>query len=478
MRRDDCIKKANIIIPRLNSGVDALKLLKCIVTIGDKTLGTSFLTTYFSKHSVTVALSDELLPFVNKFGVDAMKPALLHSINTSRFSANPTEMANFVVKFCGALDQKAKDAEDDCNEAESGAASSDADVEDASSAAATSSSSNEIVTDSGDANHCNGEGAAAISSNDGSASELSKALIEAFVSAMFPADVSSRRAPSGNAESFPLNSILGLLDNHGNSSASAIRVTKGYVWLSSQQTSLSTGYRYSYHRSTSPKGPKQLLTAMPYLNKLFEKEGWNVECEAVLVEASEKLCQYASFDEALVLVERLSPNASSISKRMASTACEKALSSSYSLSTVDACKKLITAIGKFCPSLATRFTEYAKKLNATAVLLPLVTDLSFAASVHDCLKEAMTSLTIFCLEKSTTADQVKSLARAVSTCCHTVASAEFTNAAKKLDVCSLIYPLVTDNALRAAANVGMKESLASLTYYAAQCLRAKASDNA
>mmetsp|Transcript_7051 Transcript_7051/g.16042 ORF Transcript_7051/g.16042 Transcript_7051/m.16042 type:complete len:175 (-) Transcript_7051:223-747(-) len=159
--------------------------MECIVMIGDELLGKKILSSYLSanprKMLITDALMDQLQSFIDR--ADAINPIFVSSVNATRFSADPTSAANFLIKYCNTLGAKTANM------------------------------------------------------------QLTENLIEAFVDSLCPPDKISLRVPSKNINSFPLNAILGLFICGKHSKlALAKRVVAGYVWLSCQQISESNGY--------------------------------------------------------------------------------------------------------------------------------------------------------------------------------------------------------------------------------------------
>eukprot|EP00571_Detonula_confervacea_P016925 CAMPEP_0172302644 /NCGR_PEP_ID=MMETSP1058-20130122/4309_1 /TAXON_ID=83371 /ORGANISM="Detonula confervacea, Strain CCMP 353" /LENGTH=407 /DNA_ID=CAMNT_0013013193 /DNA_START=166 /DNA_END=1389 /DNA_ORIENTATION=- len=136
------------------------------------------------------------------------------------------------------------------------------------------------------------------------------------------------------------------------------------------------------------------------------------EYGGILVEATEKLCLHGSTDVAVALVEKIAAPSSSTSEQ--SSICARMASI--------ACEKILASSSK-----------------------------------------------------STTLDTYKKLVRIIGTYCPSFAQ-RFTASAKLLDVDSIIYPLVTDNALKAAASNSMKDSLSVLAIFSAQKLSSRVSN--
>ncbi|KAL7548481.1 hypothetical protein ACHAWF_011759 [Thalassiosira exigua] len=412
--REECIRKAKLIYPRLAYDADVKKMMDCIVIIADEVLAKDFLTSHLAANpnKTSGAFLDGLKGFIDAFGAEIAKS--LSPFNLSRFSADPSATANFLIKLCDILGQNQTHQ------------------------------------------------------------ESRSRLIKDFVEAASPTVEASRCVPSKGVDSFPLNEILGVLSTHHDKKALSKRVIEGYVWLSCQQHPEPVRHiwrSYSYSRRTaSPKGPKLLLSITSFLASSVG------EYEKVLIGAAERLCQHGNIDDAIELANKVavasgsSEDASRICDRMGSIACERALSNTQNSSTLETCKKLVRIIGKRCPSFVPRFTEFAKKLDVRLILYPLVTDSPLRVAAEESMKESLSSLTICCAsEKSLTLDQLKNLVRIISAHCPTVAP-QFTESVKRLDTDSIVYPLVTDNALRAGAHPLMTKSLSALAYHCAEVL--------
>mmetsp|Transcript_14252 Transcript_14252/g.30354 ORF Transcript_14252/g.30354 Transcript_14252/m.30354 type:complete len:821 (+) Transcript_14252:234-2696(+) len=242
--------------------------------------------------------------------------------------------------------------------------------------------------------------------------ELTENLISAFVDSMCPPEGDPRPEISKNIDSFPLKEILGILigGKHSNRMTLAKRVLKGYVWLSCQHIRERYSYYSSSCRTVPPKGPKLLLISAPLLVSLCEKNCW-ADFEELLVEATSKLCLYGSSDDAVALVEKIAPTISS-SESERSRTCAKIASIT--------CEEILANSQKSPKSL----------------------------------------------------DTYKKIVKIISTHCPSFAP-KFTSSAKQLDVSSILYHLVTNNALRAAACDSMKESLGLLTHHCAQVLSSR-----
>lgn len=341
--KEECIKKATMILSRASDASSIMKLMKCVIKIDDKQLVTKFVSQFGGSLDV---LLDQLQAFIDRFGADLVSPIILSSINTTRFVSDPTRMANCIIKYSKTL---------------------------------------------------------ALNSAN---SQLTTSLLNKFVDVLCPADKSARSL-SKNVDSFPLSAILDLFTGEHNSNPTmAKRVIEGYIWLSSQQYS-GQSYRYSYSHTSNNvgKGPKLLLTIAPSLVDICEKAGW-AEYETILLEATEKL-SLGTASNALSFVEKLAPIGSAANtdrskacERMASIVCEKILSSSStSARTLETYKQLVKTIANYCPSFAARFTESAKQLDVDTILYPLVTDNVLQAAVGQSMKDCFNSLAFFTAQK-------------------------------------------------------------------------------
>jgi len=82
-------------------------------------------------------------------------------------------------------------------------------------------------------------------------------------------------------------------------------------------------------------------------------------------------------------------------KNMASVACEKALSQPRTLATY---KKLVSIIGRYCPSKAMGFVEVLKTLDVDNIIYPLVSDHTLWSSASDCMKNSLGLLALHCAD--------------------------------------------------------------------------------
>ena len=218
-----------------------------------------------------------------------------------------------------------------------------------------------------------------------------------------------RQAPSKFIDSFPLGQLLRLFTDGtvNNSGALAKRILEGYIWLSCQPIRSQPSSRFPYQshsqRVARPLGPNILATASTasLVSLLCEKAGWK-EYENVLLNTAEKLCLYGNGWLAAEFVERLGRSADATSEksrvcnRMATIACNKILAISRNSMSSDMFKKLAKFIGSYCPALAPTFTAYAKLLDASSVLYPLVTDNALRAAANDEMKESLSVLANHC----------------------------------------------------------------------------------
>uniref|UniRef100_A0A7S3VEI6 Uncharacterized protein n=1 Tax=Chaetoceros debilis TaxID=122233 RepID=A0A7S3VEI6_9STRA len=351
--RQECIEKANTILSRVENNSfnprNVENMMKCVMMIGDETLAKRFLTSCIASNSTTApqALMENLQPFVDCFGSNVVNPIFLTSINSTRFIADPSGTATFLIRYCNTIGFKASNK------------------------------------------------------------QLTENLVEAFVDLMSPPDKTGRNAPKKSIDTFPLNRILDLfiVGNQRNSGTLVNRILEGYVWMSCQK--ISEPYRhYSYSNvSAAPKGPVKLLSAAPSLVSVCEKFGWK-ENEATFVEASKTLSLYGNANIVFALVEKISPIAMSspghvcersrICAQMSSVACEKVLATFQKSTTLDTCKRLVRIIGKYCPSFAPRFTQSAKQLDVSSVLYPLVADNALRAGTTDVMQGSLRLLTNHC----------------------------------------------------------------------------------
>lgn len=297
--KEECIRKAKMLIPRIASGsasrssykfnssnvsyeANVTTLMKCLVLIGDEALAVnSFLTSYLASNPKKTpdAILKQLATFVDLFGSGAIRPCLLEAVNGSRYSADPTGAANFLLKCISILRPK--------------------------------KSADSLVND----------------------------LVVGFVDSICPVAEKDRRVPSKKIDSFPLKSILGLFTSDetpvSNAGLLAKRVLEGIVWASCQTIQQPARYSFSMSGAVLPaKGPTLLVGSS--LAVVCETFGWTA-FEAILVDASEAMCVHGNAASAVSFVDDLAPTSSPpdsdadrsrICKRMASIACEKVLAMS------------------------------------------------------------------------------------------------------------------------------------------------------
>lgn len=126
-------------------------------------------------------------------------------------------------------------------------------------------------------------------------------LLNAFVDAMSPSDIASRRVPEREIDTnFPLKDILAIIVNSKDKELGK-RVFEGYVWLSSQRVVIKGIGATVVH---IPKGP--LLFArwdFPLLD-MCDKIGWETLGD-VLVDSIEKLYELNNSDRALELIQKI-----------------------------------------------------------------------------------------------------------------------------------------------------------------------------
>ena len=139
--------------------------------------------------------------------------------------------------------------------------------------------------------------------------KLGASVINAFIDAMSPRDHNrnEQQILGTKVESFPLRLILVILDGCEDAELGK-RAIEGYVWLSCQKTiKKPTGF-------DPPIGPILLATPHLPLRKICEKNGWE-NMESVLVHSMEMLCKYQTsmFNRFAILIERVQPDASSVS---------------------------------------------------------------------------------------------------------------------------------------------------------------------
>ena len=322
--KKECIKKAKTLIPRVENSYSSNvgTLMKCILKIGEGSLAEKFLTSYLSSSKASPdALFEHLQAFIDQFGSNIVNPVLLATVSVSRFTADPTGTANFVIKYFNTLGKKP---------------------------------SNKQLT------------------ND---------LIGAFVDSVCPPDKTNTRSLSKSVESLPLNAILKIFVDDKENSASGLlskRFLEGYIWMSCQKVEEKSQYSWRATQTKEPNGPTLLPSSATSIMTLCEAFGW-VEYEDVLVEAVEKLCLRKKADVAIelhVAIELLEKIASSSNPSedntssdqsrtciiMASIACEKVLAQPKS-ATLATYKKLANVIETYCPSQAARFVEVVKTLD-------------------------------------------------------------------------------------------------------------------
>jgi hypothetical protein len=349
--KHECIRKAEELIPRVE-GKDMATLMKCIIKIGDESLGKKLLSMYAEHRPLNIA-KEQLREFFDCVGIDAVYSILRASIDTSRFAADPTGVANLFIKYTDAL------------------------------------------------------------SLPPSHTQQREELITTFVDSMSEC-ISANKMPTKCIDLFPLEPILKLLicDKSEHYGLLAKSVLKGYTWMSSQRITIThTQYGSARTRVEEPKGPTILLGAASSLMSLCEKYGWSEFADEV-IDAVNKLCLH-KVDIALALVEKVIGFASSkedthrsiVCSRMASSVCERMLpdnlpsdSSHRGLLTLAACKRLFGVIQSHNPSAAPRFVAIVQTLDIDLVLYPLVTDSTVQKSINEQMKPCLCKLTTHCAQ--------------------------------------------------------------------------------
>jgi hypothetical protein len=345
--KDECMQKAKSLIPRVvgSSKADVSALVRSIVMIGDESLAKEFLSSYLkvSERSFE-AIFDHIQAFMELCGAEVINSLIVDSISTTRFAADPTGTANFVLKY---LENSAKKV--------------------------------------------------AISQ------QQRDNVIAVLVDSICPPDKSNFRAPKTSLDKFPLSTMLTLfIDKKPDNGTLARRVLEGYVWISCQQVKQS----YSYSYSKQSNGPVLLTSATVSIMQLCESFGW-AEYKDVLVDAVENLCERGKSDIALALVESLAPkdedkssDRSDVCSKLASVACGKILASlrapANKSNMLGVCKNLVVSIGRFCPSKALEFVEVAKSLDFDSVLFPLVPDATLRSNACDCVINSLDLLQRHC----------------------------------------------------------------------------------
>ena len=349
--KHECIRKAEELIPRVKEK-DMATLMKCIIKIGDDSLGKKLLFMYAEHRPLNIA-KELLREFFDCVGIDAVYSILRASIDTSQFAADPTGVANLFIKYTDAL------------------------------------------------------------SLPPSNTQQREELITTFVDSMSEC-ISANKMPTKCIDLFPLEPILKLLicDKSEHYGLLAKSVLKGYTWMSSQRITIThTQYGSARTRVEEPKGPTILLGAASSLIGLCEKYGWSEFADEV-IDAVNKLCLH-KVDIALALVEKVIGFASSkedthrsiVCSRMASSVCERMLpdnlpsdSSHRGLFTLAACKRLFGVIQSHNPSAAPRFVAIVQTLDIDLVLYPLVTDSTVQKSINEQMKPSLCMLTTHCAQ--------------------------------------------------------------------------------
>jgi len=219
-------------------------------------------------------------------------------------------------------------------------------------------------------------------------------------------------------DQFPLKAILGLFagENTVPDASSLVKhVLKEIVWASSQTINMPSRYSYSIQTTVLPKGPILLLGVE--LAKICETFGWK-QFEETLVDAIDKMCLYNSVESAVALTEEIAPKASSHT---------------------DSSERM-----RVCTQMASIACEKMLKNSA---------------STSSPLKPA----------------SYKSLVKVIGRFCLSCAS-EFVSFAKKLDIDTIIFPLVSDVVLRSTVSDIMTDSLDSLLYHCVEHIAARISN--
>lgn len=347
---DECLQKAKSLIPRVTAAPDIVALVKSIKMIGDESLAKQFLSSYLKNSERSIdAIFDHIQTLSDICGTEAITSLIVDSIKTTRFVADPTLTANFVLKYLDDFGKKAAISQQQRDD-----------------------------------------------------------VIAAFTSAICPPEKNNSRTLKKSLDKFPLTAILALfVDEKPGNGPLARCVLEGYVWISSLEVK-----RYSYYSSSATKpsdGPVLVASASRSITKLCNCFGW-AEYKDVLVDAVEKLCDRDKSDIALDLLDSLALNdddksdRSDICSKLAAVACDKILTSLQAPSRNDAvkstrlavCKKVLVSIGKFCSSKTAKFVEVAKSLDFDSVLFPLVSDTTLRSNSCDSVINSVNLLTQHC----------------------------------------------------------------------------------
>lgn len=240
--KEECMAKAELLIPRVK-GSDLVTLMKCIIKIGDESLGKKFLVVHAEHLHSNM---DQLRTFISLFGADTIYSILQSSINVTRFAADPTGTANSLIKYRNMLGLTPSHA------------------------------------------------------------QPTEKLINTFVDSMSEC-ITTNIIPATSVGLFPLEPMLDMFicGKYDNSGVLAKRVVQGYIWLSCQsipaQPHLSSSSFVS-SGAEEPKGPTLLLGVAFSLINLCESYSW-IEYADDIVGAAEKLCMFGNADTALTLLQ-------------------------------------------------------------------------------------------------------------------------------------------------------------------------------
>jgi len=254
---------------------------------------------------------------------------------------------------------------------------------------------------------------------NGANKDIINNLLNTFVDVMSPLGSEKRRAPVNvkRIDDFPLKELLSLfVDN--SQMVFGKRVIEGYIWLSCQDILSERAERNGmlFCNRTSPSGPKLLVSACDPLVSICNALGWN-ELENVLLESVEMLCKYQNTEVAVLLVDKIAPATPEgqghrfrICSKMAKIACDKMIDE----------------------------LREARQYRS-AHHLPLY----------------------------------KKLLWLVGNYCPRIAP-KFVTLAKNLDVDVMLYPLLTDDAIRSGTSADeMKNTLNQLTVYCVELLNSR-----
>lgn len=346
---EECVQKAKILIPRVVGSVrtDVSSLARSIMMIGDKSLAMEFLSSYLKNKERSIdAIYDHMQTLSDLCGAEAITSLIVGSIDTTRFLADPTGTANFVLKY---VDNSGKKVAIPLQQREN--------------------------------------------------------VIAAFAASTRPPDKNSSRPMKAGLDKFPLGAILALFTNENGELAK--NVLEGYVWISCLEVRRNT-YIPSTKPSDGPILIEEASRSITQLCNCFGWAEYKAVLADAVKELCERVKSdiALSFLQSIAPKDTEKSDRSDICSELAGVACDNILSSlqapfanaAIKSTGLGVCKKLVVVIGRFCPPKASKFVDVVKSLDVDSILFPLVSDPTLRSNACDSVIHSLDLLTRHCAQ--------------------------------------------------------------------------------